>query len=61
MKKLIYVQDDFLDPKLCKPFIDLSDKSDSVLETVTHSNPNDILLLIKYLNLNLILIMEQDT
>ena len=37
MKKLIYVQDDFLDPKLCKPFIDLYDKSDSFLETVTHS------------------------
>ena len=43
MKKLIYVQDDFLDPKLCKPFIDLYDKSDSFLETVTHSNPNDSL------------------
>ena len=25
MKKLIYVQDDFLDPKLCKPFIDFGD------------------------------------
>ena len=43
MKKLIYVQDDFLDPKLCKPFIDLYDKSDSFVETVTHSNPNDSL------------------
>ena len=43
MTRLIYVQDDFLDPKLCKPFIDLYDKSDSFLETVTHSNPNDSL------------------
>ena len=43
MTKLIYVQDDFLDPSLCKPFIDLYDKKDSFLETVTHSNPNESL------------------
>tara|TARA_Y100001978_G_scaffold196730_1_gene206619 strand:- start:81 stop:662 length:582 start_codon:yes stop_codon:yes gene_type:complete len=41
--KLIYVQDDFLNPELCKPFIDLYENSDSFLETVTHSNPNDSL------------------
>ena len=43
MTKLIYVQDDFLDPSLCKPFIDLYDKKDSFLEIVTHSNPNESL------------------
>ena len=24
--KLIYIQDDFLDPKLCQPFLELYDK-----------------------------------
>ena len=26
MTKLIYIQDDFLDPKLCQPFLELYDK-----------------------------------
>ena len=37
MKKLIYIQDNFLDPSLCKPFIDLFDlkKEDRSLDAVT--------------------------
>ncbi len=27
--KLIYIQDDFLDPKLCQPFLELYDKIDA--------------------------------
>ena len=41
--KLIYIQDDFLDPKLCQPFLELYDKKDSFLESVTHSNPHESL------------------
>ena len=45
MKKLIYIQDNFLDPSLCKPFIDLFSvkKEDRSLDVVTHSDPNETL------------------
>ena len=45
MKKLIYIQDNFLDPSLCKPFIDLFSikKEDRSLDAVTHSDPNETL------------------
>ena len=45
MKKLIYVEDNFLDSSLCKPFIDLYDinKEDRSLDAVTHSDPNESL------------------
>ena len=45
MKKLIYIQDNFLDPFLCKPFIDLFDvkKENRSLDAVTHSDPNETL------------------
>ena len=45
MKKIIYIQDNFLDPSLCKPFIDLFDvkKEDRSLDAVTHSDPNETL------------------
>jgi|TARA_Y100001938_G_scaffold144929_1_gene220564 hypothetical protein len=56
MKKLIYVQENFLDPSLCIPFIELAKKNnqeipygdesrggDTFLTTVTHSNPEESL------------------
>ena len=44
MKKLIYIEEDFLSPSLCQPFIDLYDNSeDSFLKSVTHSNSNESL------------------
>ncbi len=45
MKKLIYVEDNFLDSSLCQPFIDLYDvkKEDRTLDAVTHSDPNESL------------------
>ena len=45
MKKLIYIQDNFLDPSLCKPFIDLFSvkKENRSLDAVTHSDPNETL------------------
>ena len=45
MKKLIYIQDNFLDSSLCKPFIDLFNlkKEDRSLDAVTHSDPNETL------------------
>ena len=56
MKKLIYIQEKFLDPSLCIPFIELSKRNDkempygdesrggdTFLTTVTHSNPNESL------------------
>ena len=45
MKKLIYIQEKFLDSSLCKPFIDLFDikKEDRSLDAVTHSDPNETL------------------
>ena len=43
MKKIIYIEDGFLDPPLCQSFIDLFDKEDSFVERVTHSNPNESL------------------
>ena len=45
MKKLIYIQEKFLDPSLCKPFIDLFsvNKEDRSLDAVTHSDPNETL------------------
>ena len=45
MKKLIYVEDNFLDSSLCEPFIDLFDvkKEDRSLDAVTHSDPNESL------------------
>ena len=56
MKKLIYVEEKFLDPFLCIPFINLSKRNeqelpygdvsrggDTFLTTVTHSNPDESL------------------
>ena len=56
MKKLIYIQEKFLDPSLCIPFIELAKRNnkempygdesrggDTFLTTVTHSNPNETL------------------
>ena len=56
MKKLIYIQEKFLDPSLCVPFIDLAKRNnkempygdesrggDTFLTTVTHSNPEESL------------------
>ena len=44
MKKVMYVEEDFLSPSLCEPFIDLHEKeNDSFLETVTHSNSGESL------------------
>ena len=44
MKKLLYVEENFLDPSLCQPFIDLHVKdNDTFLEAVTHSNENESL------------------
>ena len=56
MKKLIYIQEKFLDPSLCVPFIELAKRNnqempygdesrggDTFLTTVTHSNPNESL------------------
>ena len=45
MKKLIYIEDNFLDSSLCQPFIDLFDvkKEDRALDAVTHSDPNESL------------------
>ena len=45
MKKLIYIQDNFLDSTLCQPFIDLFSvkKEDRSLDAVTHSDPNETL------------------
>jgi hypothetical protein len=52
MKKLIYIEENFIDPSLCQPFIDLSKRNkeempygnasrggDTFLTSVTHSNP----------------------
>ncbi len=56
MKKLIYIQEKFLDPSLCIPFIELAKSNDkempygdesrggdTFLTTVTHSNPEESL------------------
>tara|TARA_Y100001938_G_C7876651_1_gene322966 strand:- start:41 stop:649 length:609 start_codon:yes stop_codon:yes gene_type:complete len=44
MKKLLYVEEEFLYPTLCKPFIDLHlDKNESFLEAVTHSSSEESL------------------
>ena len=45
MKKLIYVEEEFLNPSLCKPFINLhgDQKEDTFLEAVTHSNSDESL------------------
>ena len=44
MKKLLYIEEEFLNPILCKPFIDLHIKEkDTFLEAVTHSNSNESL------------------
>ena len=45
MRKLIYVEDNFLDSSLCEPFINLFDvkKEDRSLDAVTHSDPNESL------------------
>ena len=56
MKKLIYIQEKFLDHSLCVPFIELAKRNnqempygdesrggDTFLTTVTHSNPNESL------------------
>ena len=56
MKKLIYIQEKFLDPSLCVPFVELAKRNnkempygddtrggDTFLTTVTHSNPEESL------------------
>ena len=44
MKKILYVQDNFLEPSFCQPFIDFHVKeNDTFLEAVTHSNENESL------------------
>ena len=44
MKKLLYIEEEFLNPTLCKPFIDLHiEENDTFLEAVTHSNSNESL------------------
>ena len=56
MKKIIYIEENFLDDCLCEPFIDISQKNkepipygdetrggDTFLTTVTHDNPNESL------------------
>ncbi len=44
MKKILYIQDNFLNPSLCQSFIDLHEKeNDTFLEAVTHSNENESL------------------
>ena len=56
MRKLIFIEEKFLDPILCEPFINLAKKNDkempygdesrggdTFLTTVTHSNPDESL------------------
>ena len=45
MKKLIYIEENFISPIQCQPFIDLFDikKEDRSLAAVTHSDPNETL------------------
>ena len=45
MKKLIYIEDNFLNSSLCQPFIDLFDvkKEDRSLDAVLTSDPNESL------------------
>ena len=56
MKKLIYIQEKFLDPSLCVPFVELAKRNDkpmpygdesrggdTFLTSVTHSNPEESL------------------
>ena len=45
MKKLIYIEENFISPIQCQPFIDLFDikKEDRSLDAVTHSDPNETL------------------
>ena len=44
MKKILYIQDNFLNSYLCQSFIDLHEKeNDTFLEAVTHSNENESL------------------
>ena len=56
MKRIIYIEEKFLDPFLCKPFVDLAKSNskelpygdptrggDTFLTTVTHSDPNESL------------------
>ena len=41
MKKLLYLEEEFLNPSLCKSFIDLHvNENDTFLEAVTHSDSN---------------------
>ena len=39
----MYIEEEFLSPSLCQPFIDLHEENDSFLETVTHSNSKESL------------------
>ena len=45
MRKLLYVEDEFLNPSLCHPFINLhgDNKEETFLEAVTHSDSNESL------------------
>ena len=45
MKKFLHIEENFLDPSLCQPFIDLYDinKEDRPLDAVTHSDPTETL------------------
>ena len=44
MKKLLYIEEEFLNPSLCESFTDIHVKeNDTFLEAVTHSNSNESL------------------
>ena len=45
MRKLLYVEEEFLNPSLCHPFINLhgDNKEETFLEAVTHSDSNESL------------------
>ena len=44
MRKLIYIEDNFLDSSLCKPFIDLHMLKKDSLDAVTHAEGGGLLL-----------------
>ena len=45
MKKFLHIEENFLDPSFCQPFIDLYgiDKEDRPIDAVTHSDPTETL------------------
>ena len=44
MKKLVYIQEKFLDPSLCTPFIELSNKNDKEMPYGDESRGGDTFL-----------------